>query len=97
MSVYVKKVDAKKVDGQEIDEYGNFWWWKNGVRHRTGGPAVVLTGGFEAWYQHGHLHREDGPALIFGNGDATWYFHGKLLNAKSQEEFEHWKKLKAFW
>ena len=38
-------------------------WYKFGLRHRDGGPAVK-TDFTEEWYQFGELHREDGPARI---------------------------------
>jgi hypothetical protein len=90
-------VGIKMVDGQEIDDCGNIWWWKNGVRHRTGGPAVVLIGVYKAWYHHGKVHREDGPAIIYSSGQKFWFWHGKHIDVQSQEEFEHFLKFKAFW
>ncbi|MEZ0224982.1 MAG: hypothetical protein ACAH83_10540 [Alphaproteobacteria bacterium] len=37
-------------------------WWRDGKRHRDGGPAIEWFDGTKVWFQHGKLHREDGPA-----------------------------------
>lgn len=42
-------------------------------------------------------HRLDGPAIIWPEGTKAWMYMGKKINVSSQEEFEHWLKLKAFW
>jgi hypothetical protein len=42
------------------------------------------------------IHREDGPAVILPNGELTWVYMGQRIEVKSQEEFERWMKLKAF-
>lgn len=40
-------------------------------------------------------HREDGPAIEHLDGRKEWYYEGKRL--PSQNEFEKFLKLKAFW
>lgn len=55
-------------------------WYRNGVLHRDGAPAIVGYNGvdpYEHWYQNGLLHRVDGPAIVNGNYHA-WYQNGKL-------------------
>lgn len=42
------------------------------------------------------LHRIDGPALDW-KGNPGWYLHGKSIPVKTQEEFERYLRLKAFW
>ena len=71
--------DEQTVDGLEIDEYGDKWWWKNGGLHRDDGPAVEFTDGYKAWYQNDEMHREDGPAVVDANGHKEWFLRGKQL------------------
>jgi hypothetical protein len=68
---------------------------------------VTLRGGSKAWYVNGVYHREDGPAIIWNCKDASsnttwdtrsvWYYEGKYVDCFSQQEFEKYLKLKAFW
>jgi len=37
----------------EIDQYGTKRWFKNGLRHRDNGPAVIWATGEEFWYENG--------------------------------------------
>lgn len=43
------------------------------------------------------LHRLDGPAIESTDGFSKWYYHGEIVKVNSQEEFEKFLKLKAFW
>jgi len=52
------------------------------------------------------LHREDGPAFVwtinknyklFWQSRCEWWYLGKEISVSSQEEFEKWIRLKAFW
>ena len=60
------------------DEFGNKFWYKNGILHREDGPAVELVNGIKEWYLNGHLHRESGPAIDRVDGTKRWYHRGKL-------------------
>lgn len=55
-------------------------------------------------------HREDGPAMIFidipdnnpmwgmqGTSKQEWWYLGEKIEVSSQEEFEQFLRLKAFW
>ena len=42
-------------------------------------------------------HRELGPAVIYDDGRMEWYWDDKKIPVNSQEEFEKYLKLKAFW
>jgi hypothetical protein len=53
-------------------------WYKNGLRHRLGGPAVMLPDGSTLWYKEDKLHREGGPAIEYANGSKEWYKEGKI-------------------
>ena len=53
-------------------------WRKNGLFHRTDGPAVILPDRSNIWYIDGVLHREDGPAFMWADGRQEWYIKGKL-------------------
>jgi len=76
---------------------GSKEWRKHGQLHRDDGPAIESASGDQYWYQHDRLHREDGPAIILHNGFQEWFLNGKIINVSSQEEFERYMKLKAFW
>ena len=53
-------------------------WLKNGIPHRTDGPARIFKDGTKSWWKDGRLHRTDGPAYEFNNGDTSWYKDGVL-------------------
>jgi hypothetical protein len=57
----------------EIDQYGNKYWWSNGIFHRDDGPAVEYTDGSKYWYQCGYLHRVDGPAIEMCDGTKLYF------------------------
>jgi hypothetical protein len=38
------------INGLEIDERGNRWWYRNGHLHREDGPAVEYSDGSGSWY-----------------------------------------------
>ena len=71
-------------------------WYFDGLLHRDNGPAYE-SGKHKAWYHHNERHRLDGPAIEFENGDCEWWFDGKRILVETQEEFEKYLKLKAFW
>ena len=52
-------------------------WYRNGMRHREGGPAIIGPGTEEYWY-NGMLHRQDGPAII--NDECTAYYQNNDLH-----------------
>ena len=84
-------------NGHEILQ-GIHYWYHNDVYHRDDGPAVLYPDGSESWYINGELHREDGPALTFADRkDPSWYLNGIRVPCSSQEEFERFLRLKAFW
>jgi hypothetical protein len=65
-------------------------WFKNGMKHRKGAPAVKWSNGSEEWWHNGGLHREDGPA-VYGGLSTYWYDHGKRFNNEAD-----WKAYKFF-
>jgi hypothetical protein len=66
------------------DEYGDQWWYKDGLRHRDGDlPAVIYADGDQFWYRNGHSHRDGNrPAAIWANGEQRWYRNGVQYNPK---------------
>ena len=74
--------DETEDDGVEIivKPDGSILWYRYGVLHRDGGPAVIrpALGGIEFWwYQFGKEHRDDGPAIIRADGSTQWFRDGK--------------------
>lgn len=66
-------------------------WFKEGKKHRVGGPACIEKPhsfyiGNEQWWFEDKKHREDGPAVIFDNGDKEYWIHGTEY---TEEEFHH--------
>lgn len=55
------------------------WFTKDGVQHRTDGPAYLSKTGNYIWYLNGKEHRDgDEPAASSDRGNhLTWYKHGK--------------------
>jgi hypothetical protein len=80
-------------------------YWLNDqqqILHREDGPAVEDTdGNYRAYYVYGKLHRMDGPARehISKSGISwiEWSINGITIDCNSQEEFEQYMRLKAFW
>ena len=48
---------------------GNYIWYKDGVIHREGGPAIEYADGSKEWIQNDVLHRTDGPACEWSDGN----------------------------
>ena len=48
---------------KRVDELGTVCHYLNGKLHRTDGPAVLWSDGFQSWWQNGMIHRIDGPAV----------------------------------
>ena len=74
------------IDGQRhnmsgpayIDKFrGIKEWYKRGVLHRIGQPAIIDEDGGERWLVEGKYHREDGPAITHPNGKKEWYINGQ--------------------
>jgi len=62
-------------------------WYKRGVLHRAGAPALIhdMTGR-EEWYWHNLSHRIDGPAVTLkysGMVSITWRLKGKYYYTMS--------------
>jgi hypothetical protein len=54
------------------------WWYLDGQKHRTDGPAVIWANGTQAWYLNGQRHRTAGPAVIHSDGTRCWWLNGQL-------------------
>jgi hypothetical protein len=81
-----------------FDSHGNkFYYNENKQLHREGGPAVEYVDGQGSWFINGIRHRLDGPAMDWANDKKYWYYKGKHIKCSSQEEFEKYLRLKAFW
>jgi hypothetical protein len=53
-------------------------WTRDGVPHRTGGPAIIYPNRRQSWYRRGIIHRDDGPAMICSDGGQWWCQHGEF-------------------
>ena len=61
-------------------------WYKNGLRHRENGPAVIHKNNM-VWFYEGELHRLDGPAVIEQGGPKQYWIYG-VKYSKKQYEWE---------
>lgn len=61
-------------------------WFKNGERHREGGPAYTHKNNM-VWFFEGKVHRLDGPAVIEGGGPKQYWIHG-VKYSKKQYDWE---------
>ena len=50
---------------------------KNGLLHRTDGPAYIYDSGDKEWWVNGMRHRLDGPAVEQVNGIREWWVNNK--------------------
>jgi len=66
----------KPKTGMYQDADGSLAWYNNGVRNRTGGPAVIRPDNTQEWYVNGERHCEHGPAIVRADGSQEWYKHG---------------------
>lgn len=73
-------------------------WYKDGLLHREGGPAVQYGASRALWYKEGKIHRENGPAIleILPNGtlQQEWLIHDRYHRddgpARIFEKKEEW-------
>jgi hypothetical protein len=66
-------------NGMIVDEFGDKYWYKNDLLHRTNGPAIIYLDGYEYWYFEGKRHRTDGPAIIEADGSKQWWLDGTRM------------------
>jgi hypothetical protein len=71
---------------------GKIWIDSKGrIRKKTWG-----SGSMSYYDEDGRWHRLDGPARQYGDVK-EWFYHGIEIKCQSQEEFEQYLKMKAFW
>jgi hypothetical protein len=75
---------------------GSKYWYKDGLQHREGGPAVTWQPhGSQLWIVEGKRHRLDGPAEHFGDsGTKKWYIEDREINDKAPQKLK-WQMLKG--
>ena len=83
-----------KANEVRTNKAGDKTWFKDGIVHREGLPAIIMADGSKEWLENGDFHRVDGPARVFSNGDKSWYLHGEKLteaqfNERVYEAFSH--------
>lgn len=104
--------EEPKFNGSRTDMFGRISYYKYGLLHREGAPAVTFPSGSKYWYFEGEPHREDGPASIDQDGNKHWMINGQLhrhngpaveyVNGKFEywlngESYEHKEWLKRTW
>ena len=65
-------------------------YYKNGLYHREGGPALEFPNGNKYWYINGLVHREDGPATEHSNGFKNWRYKNRSYGKNEDFINETW-------
>jgi hypothetical protein len=78
------------INGLEIDNEGNKFWWKNDKLHRKDGPAIEWSSGTKSWHINGKRHRDDGPAIECFDGEKRWWLYGEFYG---NEKPDNWNEL----
>jgi len=65
--------------------YNEVEWYKNGVVHRIGGPAISRGTSF-FWYKEGKLHRLGGPAVDTLYGPKQFWIEGVKYSPKEYKK-----------
>jgi hypothetical protein len=61
-------------------------YFKNGVKHRSNGPAVIQRDGTQEYFNDGVKHRSGGkPAVIYPDGRIEYWEDGKLIKTEVVE------------
>lgn len=60
-------------------------WYKEGVRHREDGPAIIHKD-TKVWLKDGKLHRLDGPAIEDPAGPKQYWIDGQRLPPKEYKK-----------
>ena len=74
MSNLTKQINIGDQQVVTVSICGTELWYKNGVLHREGAPAIVSTTGNWMWFHKGQPHRIDGPALKDGDLYEYWVY-----------------------
>jgi len=65
------------INGCIKDGSGNKYWYRDGLLHKDGGPAIEFVNGNCMWYCDGKQHREGGPAVEVAGTYNIWVRNGK--------------------
>lgn len=88
-------VDFNTVTGDEIRETAQGReYYRMGVLHRDGGPALECKNGDRHWYDNGMRHRIDGPAVEYTKGGREWWIKAVRLSEDEHVHAVHWQKQK---
>lgn len=55
-------------------------YFKNGLTHRLGGPAIEFSDGLVRWYKEDKVHRIGGPAIYSSDRNIHWCVNGKQVD-----------------
>ena len=69
-------------------------WYKNGLKHRCGGPAIEYANGRKCWFVNDKRHRLDGPAIEHC-GYKEWYIDDKQVTEEQHDLLVDVMKLKG--
>ena len=86
------------LNGSTIDKFGNEFWWKNDLRHRENGPAIITASGNKYYYIEDVLHRDGGPAIEYiTSGIKKWYKMGLLHREDGPAIETNMEKYNEYW
>ncbi len=71
-----------------VGDDGIAFYSKDGVLHRTSGPAFINNAGDEYWFKKGQYHRENGAAIKYKESGHKLYFVDgiKIFEGKLYDE-----------
>lgn len=92
---------SSNTNGLIVDINQTQRWYKDGLLHRIGAPAILYKAGTTMWFQYGLRHRENGPAIEWHDKSILEYYQngvrhrvdGPAIEFKSGEK-EWWFKNK---
>lgn len=86
-------LDFNTATGDEIrDTAQGREYYRNGVLHRDGGPAIECKNGDRHWYDNGMRHRVEGPAVELAKGGKEWWVKAIKMSEDEHIHFRHWQK-----
>lgn len=93
--------ESKWVLASKHSEAYKHWKDENGETRKSLTKSTPLET-YAGYYKNGEYHRLVGPARIWSNKydgiyRQQWFFEGEMINVSSQQEFERFLKMKAFW
>lgn len=70
-------INGELADGHYKYSNGLEQWFKEGLVHRTDGPAIIYPHGRKEWLQNGKLYRENDLPHVEHNDRNEWHHNNR--------------------